>query len=290
MSDGASCEVGGKKHNGTTLNSLRRFKSKIMKALHDSAAMIGLCFLDVKGRVVYADPFFSRFVLRSMSSYVKKHFPSLPVGSYVIPDDNIPVILWRLSDHIVLAAQTRESVAPLITRTPLILRLAKKFIKNVTISSLEVKENLSTGDFDIQTWEVFSFKGNSKDLVLSALSNDENMLKVVEAIDGKRSVLAISKQTGVPLEKCAMILKNLLEWGMLIKVELCPLIRKVNAGKLLLFGIQDKYVRLYRELKTLCDGTRSVKEIADALGISYENLRHLLNILGEDVTWVKREG
>lgn len=280
----------GRKRNSAVLNSLRRFKSKLVKALHDSATMIGLCFLDIKGRIVYADPLFSRFVLRSMSNYVKKHFPSLPVGSYVIPDDNIPVILWRVSDHMFLAAQTRESVAPLIIRTPLILRLAKKFIRNMSYPSLDVEERLAADDFNIHAWEVFSFKEDSSDFALGALGEDKDVLKVVEAIDGRRSVLAISKYTGVPLEKCVLILRDLLEQGMLVKVEICPLIRKVNAGKLLLFGIQEKYVRLYRELKTLCDGTRSVKEIADALGIEYDNLRYLLSILGEDVTWVKREG
>ncbi|MBS7247828.1 MAG: hypothetical protein QXN15_02600 [Candidatus Jordarchaeales archaeon] len=289
MSDEAVFEGGGRKHNSIVLNSLRRFKSKLVKALHDSATMMGLCFLDIKGRIVYVDPLFSRFVLRSISNYVKKHFPSLPVGSYVIPDDNIPVILWRVSDQMFLAAQTRESVAPLITRTSLVLRLAKKFIKKMSYPS-DIEESLAADDFNIHAWEVFSFKEDFSDFALGALGEDKDVLKVVEAIDGRRSVLAISKHTGVPLDKCVLILRNLLEQGALVKVEICPLIRKVNAGKLLLFGIQEKYVRLYRELKTLCDGTRSVKEIADALGIDYDNLRYLLSILGEDVIWVKREG
>ncbi|MBS7288770.1 MAG: hypothetical protein KIH01_08550, partial [Candidatus Freyarchaeota archaeon] len=273
------------------LNSLRRFKSKLVKALHNSAATLGLCFLDIKGQVVYAEPFFSRFALKSVSSYVKKRALSLPVGSYVIPNDNVPVILWKVSDSIVLAAQTSESVAPLITRTPLILRLAKKFIKNIgPIPSSEEERGFVIDDFDIQAWEVFYLKDGLDGSVLNELGDDKDALKVVGAIDGKRSVSAVSKQAGVPLEKCILVVRRLLEQGVLGRVELCPVIRKVNSGRLLLFGIHDRYVRLYRELKTLCDGTRSMKEIADALDINYDNLRHLLSILGEDVTWVRREG
>lgn len=290
--EAASERSGGRERRGNKMfNSLRRFKSKLVKALHNSAAAVGLCFLDIKGQVVYADPFFSRFALRSVSSYVKKCSPSLPVGSYVIPNDNVPVILWRVSDSMVLAAQTSESVAPLITHTPLILRLAKKAIKNIgRIPSLEEQQGFVVDDFDVQAWEVFYLKDGLSDSALNVLGGDEDALKVVEAIDGKRSLLAVSRQADVPLEKCILVVRRLLEQGVLGRVELCPVIRKVNSGKLLLFGIHDRYVRLYRELKTLCDGTRSVKEIADALGINYDNLRYLLSILGEDVTWVKREG
>ncbi|MEM1723259.1 MAG: hypothetical protein QXK43_05830 [Candidatus Jordarchaeales archaeon] len=293
MANAANCTYNGGREEGSNklFNSLKRFKSKLMKALQNSVTMVELCLIDIKGRIVYADKFFSRSVLKSVSNFVKEHSLSLPVGSYVIPSNTAPVILWRVSDSMVLAAQTNSSIAPLITRTPLILRLARRVVKHIkydAMSELSESQTPVIDEFDVQAWEVFYLK-NADGLALGELGDDADLLKVANAIDGKKPVTVISKQTGVPLEKCISIIKMLLEHGVVGRVELCPVIRKINTGKLLFFGIRDEYVRFYRNLKALCDGTRSVKEIADALGINYDNLRYLLSILGEDVTWVRQE-
>ncbi|MHA1605943.1 MAG: hypothetical protein ACTSWP_00110 [Candidatus Freyarchaeota archaeon] len=268
------------------INALKRFTSRVARMLRDSATAVGLCFLDLKGRVMYANSFFSKIVMKSVSSYVKEKSSSIPVGSYVIPDESVPVILWKISDSAILAAQSKGTVAPLITKTPLILRLARKVEKILnTLSSISLEgEYIPFSDkLDVQPWDVFSLKQELPE----GLREDE--LRVLNEIDGNRSVLIISELTGIPIEKCVNILRRFLALEIVKKVELCPIIKRVNAGKLLLFGLSEKYVRLYRELKFLCDGTRSVREVADALGLRYERLRYLLSILGDDVIWVKRE-
>ena len=56
----------------------------------------------------------------------------------------------------------------------------------------------------------------------------------------------------------------------------------------MLFGIDSAYINLYKELRRLCNGKRTLEEIASILEIPERKLVNILERIGKYVEWIKK--
>ena len=90
------------------------------------------------------------------------------------------------------------------------------------------------------------------------------------------------------MEFVTNIIRQAMPQNMVKKVQQYPLIKRLDKGSLLLFGIDPSYVNLYKELRKLCNGKRTLEEIAGVLEIPESKLVNILEKIGKNVEWIKK--
>ncbi len=112
--------------------------------------------------------------------------------------------------------------------------------------------------------------------------------RVLEAIDGSNSIHRISLATGIPDDEIAAVVEYLAIRGFLKVAKMCPVIEGNDArfnAYLDLVGLPSKEFQLLERARGLCNGSRSLVEISEKLGVVPEQLYDVLEKLGDQVQW-----
>ena len=112
--------------------------------------------------------------------------------------------------------------------------------------------------------------------------------RVLEAIDGRNSIHQISLSTGIPDDEIAAIIEYLAIRGFLKVAKMCPVIESNDArfnAYLDLVGLPSKEFQLLERARSLCNGSRSLVEVSERLGVVPEQLYDVLDKLGDQVQW-----
>ncbi len=111
---------------------------------------------------------------------------------------------------------------------------------------------------------------------------------VLDAIDGRSTINAISERIGIEEEEVTEIIEYLAIWGVLEVMKLCPLLKENDSrfdAYLDLVGLPRKDYQLLIRAKPLCNGQRTIEEISERLGVTSERMHEVLEKLGDEVDW-----
>lgn len=111
---------------------------------------------------------------------------------------------------------------------------------------------------------------------------------VLEAIDGKSTINEISEKTQIEEEEIIEVIEYLAIWGVVQIVKLCPAMREDDMrfdSYLDLVGLPSRDYQLLKRAKPLCNGHRTIEEIAHRLDVSAERVHEVLVKLGDEVDW-----
>ncbi|MHA2603029.1 MAG: hypothetical protein AM324_012985 [Candidatus Thorarchaeota archaeon SMTZ1-83] len=112
--------------------------------------------------------------------------------------------------------------------------------------------------------------------------------KILETIDGELSIHDLSAKLGIEEKAVQEAVEYLAIWGVLRISKMCPQIEGADErfdAYLGLVGLPEKEYQLLKRAMTLCDGSRSLGEISEKLGVKSERLHEVLSKLGEQVEW-----
>ncbi len=112
--------------------------------------------------------------------------------------------------------------------------------------------------------------------------------RILEAINGKTPIIDLSTDLGLELQETNEIVEYLLIWGVVTISRLCPKIQENDSrfdAFLDIIGLPTKEYQLLNRAKPLCNGERSIVEISEKLGVTYETLYEMLPKLGDQVEW-----
>lgn len=282
-------------------------KKKLFSKLRKIAQKIGrtvktfpkasICVLNDKGIIFYCSRPIKKEVVNFISTYVQKNHEFFPEGSYVIPRSDLSLVVWKLSESVAVAIYTEGGIGPLLSLTPYIMHFSKK-IEDVVLkaSSLPVIEKniiyepkFYEFEPEISPYEVFLFnpqEEEQKGKILELFS--EEGVKILKEMDGRKTVQEIVEKTGASMEFVTKIIRQATLQKIVKKVQQYPLVKRLDKGSLLLFGIDPSYVNLYKELRRLCNGKRTLEEIAGVLEIPESKLVNILEKLGKNVEWIKK--
>ncbi len=113
--------------------------------------------------------------------------------------------------------------------------------------------------------------------------------RVLEAIDGKTSIDKLSLRMGLEDEEVSEVIEYLTIWGILSILQMCPQFSQDDArfdAFLDVIGLPSKDYQLLQRAKQFCNGTRSVVEISERLGVTPDQLYEMLEKLGDEVKWI----
>ncbi|TFF91676.1 hypothetical protein EU545_03280 [Candidatus Thorarchaeota archaeon] len=111
---------------------------------------------------------------------------------------------------------------------------------------------------------------------------------VLDAIDGQSTINAISERIGIEEEEVTEVIEYLAIWGVLEVMKLCPLLKENDSrfdAYLDLVGLPRRDYQLLKRAKPLCNGQRTIEEIAERLGVTSERVHEVLEKLGDEVDW-----
>ncbi|MHA1909015.1 MAG: hypothetical protein ACW98Y_17070 [Candidatus Thorarchaeota archaeon] len=129
------------------------------------------------------------------------------------------------------------------------------------------------------------FSRVSAGLPSTALSN---ILGVVRAADGDRTVLEIQKKTDLSEVNVTEAIANLVMWGAIQIVQLFPVIGERDnrfTAYLEVIGIPKKEFDILDIVWKYCTGGLSIREISDRSNIQPSRIVEILRKLGNYVTW-----
>ncbi|MDF1539663.1 MAG: hypothetical protein P1Q69_12255 [Candidatus Thorarchaeota archaeon] len=112
--------------------------------------------------------------------------------------------------------------------------------------------------------------------------------RVLETIDGVKPIMAISEELGIEMDEAYEVVEYLVIWGVVSICHMCPKMQENDVrfdAFLDLIGLPNKDYQLLRRAIPLCNGSRSVPDISERLGIITERLYELLIKLGDQVEW-----
>ncbi|TFF94600.1 hypothetical protein EU546_04680 [Candidatus Thorarchaeota archaeon] len=112
--------------------------------------------------------------------------------------------------------------------------------------------------------------------------------RVLDAIDGKSTINQISENTQVEEEEIIEIIEYLAIWGVVQIVKLCPALREDDSrfdSYLDLVGLPSRDYQLLKRAKPLCNGHRTIEEIAQRLDVNADRVNEVLVKLGDEVDW-----
>ncbi|MFX1393181.1 MAG: hypothetical protein ACFFAH_06345 [Promethearchaeota archaeon] len=120
------------------------------------------------------------------------------------------------------------------------------------------------------------------------LKVDESELKLLGAIDGFKTVYALSEEfPDVPIHKIKKIISNYLSKGSYIeKVELYPRIIRISDD--ILNKMTTETLALAYSLENICDGESSLADISKKVGIPIREIKKTLDLLGKHVIYKKK--
>ncbi|MEM2144363.1 MAG: hypothetical protein QW279_03310 [Candidatus Jordarchaeaceae archaeon] len=290
-------ERGEEKEKKKLFSKLRKIAQKIGRAVK-TFPKVSICVLNDKGIIFYCSRPIKKEVVNFISTYVQKNHEFFPEGSYVIPRSDLSLVVWKLSESVAVAIYTEGGIGPLLSLTPYIMHFSKK-IEDVVLkaSSLPISEKniIYEPKFDevepeIFPHEVFSFNSQEdeqKSKIFLELFGEEGV-KMLREMDGRKTVQEIVEKTGASMEFVTNIIRQAMLQKIVKKVQQYPLVKRLDKGSLLLFGIDPSYVNLYKELRRLCNGKRTLEEIAGVLEIPESKLVNILEKLGKNVEWIKK--
>ncbi|MEM3562734.1 MAG: hypothetical protein QXR19_05875 [Candidatus Jordarchaeaceae archaeon] len=279
---------------------LFRKLEKIAQKIEDAIGTFpkaNICILNTQGKIFYCSRAQRREILEFISDYVQKNHESYPKGSYAIPRSDLSLIIWKLSDNAAITIYTEGGLGALLSKTPYIMHFSKKIDQIVVkLSSLPTEECLMLYEkfmlggsrSEILRHEIFSpvFQTNEQKSKLLEVFNEVE-LKVLEEIDGKKTVQEIAEKTGIPLELVRKTIQRGISQSIVKRVKQYPLIKRLDRGSLLLFGIDPSYINFYKELRRLCNGKRTLEEIASLLEIPETKLVNILERVGNSIEWLR---
>lgn len=112
--------------------------------------------------------------------------------------------------------------------------------------------------------------------------------RVLDTIDGSKPILSISEEIGIQMDEAYEVVEYLVIWGVVSISRMCPVMQENDArfdAFLDLIGLPSKEYQLLRRAIPLSNGTRSLPEISERLGVTSERLYELLIKLGDQVEW-----
>ncbi|MHA1246545.1 MAG: hypothetical protein ACTSPE_04405 [Candidatus Thorarchaeota archaeon] len=116
--------------------------------------------------------------------------------------------------------------------------------------------------------------------------------RVLEAIDGSVTIKKLAEDLGLEVEALIRIVEFLAIWGVVRVYRLCPRVRQDDQrfdAFLDIIGLPERDYRLLRRARLLCNGSRSIEEIAERLSVTPERLSDVLSKLGDQVEWRRAE-
>jgi len=116
--------------------------------------------------------------------------------------------------------------------------------------------------------------------------------RIIDAMDGRRTLREIAEHVGVDIDTVIRVVEFLSIWGIVNVYRLCPLVQKEDArfdAFLDLIGLPEKDYRLLKRARLFCNGSRSLEAVSDRLQVPVEQLYEVLKKLGDQVEWRKAE-
>lgn len=289
---------GEEKEKKKLFSKLRKIAQKIGDTIN-VFPRVSVCVLNDKGIIFYCSRPIKKEMLKFISTYVQRNQEFFPEGSYAIPRSDFSLVVWKLSESAAIAIYTEGAIGPLLSVTPYIMHFSKKIVEIVVkLSSSPVEEyrmlyEESTSDEkkpDIFNHEIFLFvypeTEQKKEELLEMFG--EKGVKVLKEMDGKKTVQEIVEKTGIVLEDLVTIMKQGLSQNWVKRVQQYPLVKRLDGGSLLLFGIDPFYTNLYKELRRLCNGKRTLDEVAGILDVPESKLVNILERIGKYIEWIRK--
>ncbi|MHA1208853.1 MAG: hypothetical protein ACTSRF_06435 [Candidatus Freyarchaeota archaeon] len=251
----------GEKEKKKLIRKLEKITKKIGATIN-TFPKVNICVLNNEGTIVYCNRLLKRDMLEFISTYVKRNHEIFPDGSYAIPRSDISLVIWKLSEHAAIVIHTEGGVGALLSATP----------------------------NDIFWHDVFSFVGNNDGQQSEKFLEmfGEKGVKVLEEMDGRKNIKEIAEKTEISVEAVKEIIRQGLRQNLVKKVQQYPLVKRLDGGSLLLFGIDPAYTNFYRNLRRLCNGKRTLEEVASILEVPESKLVNILERIGKYVEWIRK--
>lgn len=130
------------------------------------------------------------------------------------------------------------------------------------------------------------FRSNTyeRETLMNLFGNDG--IEILLNIDGSRSIEGIQKKTNIDLEKIKEVVRLCSLERLVKRVRVHPLIRK--SIDLTDITTDKELSTIFEKVMRLCDGNRSLREIAKNLKVPISTITDFLVVLGEEVEWVKK--
>lgn len=256
---------------------------------------VGICILNHDGVIFYCNRTLNKDMLEFIATYVQRNHDIFPEGSHAIPRSDLSLVVWKLSEFTAIALHTEGGVGTLLSATPYIMRFSKKIDEIVIkLSSFPIKDYFVFYE-DIESkpnifgYEIFSFILTENEQEREELLDifGEKGVKILEEMDGRKTVQEIVEKTGIPLEAVKDVITQGIRLNKVIRFKQYPLVKRLNGGSLLLFGIDPTYTNLYKNLRKLCNGKRTLEEVASILEIPETKLVNILERIGKYVEWIR---
>jgi hypothetical protein len=290
-------DSGEEKDKKKLFSKLRKIAQKIGETVK-VFPRVSICVLNDKGIIFYCNRPMKKEMFKFISTYVQRNHEFFPEGSYAIPRSDLSLVVWKLSESVAIAIYTEGGIGPLLSVTPYIMHFSKKIDEIVVkLSSSPVEEyrmfyeeSTLENKPNIFRYEIFSFilqeAEQKKEELLEMFG--EKGVEVLEEMDGRKTVQEIAEKTGTPLEVVMKIIMQGISQNMVKKVQQYPLVKRLDGGSLLLFGIDPFYTNLYKELRRLCNGKRTLEEVASILEVPESKLVNILEKIGKYVEWIRK--
>jgi hypothetical protein len=291
-------EGGEEKVKKKLFSKLRKITQKIGGAVK-TFPRVSICVLNHKGIIFYCSRPLKKELLKFISTYVQRNHEFFPEGSYAIPRSDLSLVIWKLSETVAVVIYTDGGIGPLLSLTPYIMHFSKKINEIVEkVSSFPVEEYCmlyeestpEENEPSIFPYEIFSlnFQGEEQKIERLLELFGEEGVRLLKEIDGRKTVGEIVEKTGLSMEFAVNIIRQAILQNVVKKVQQYPLVKRLNGGSLLLFGIDPACINLYKDLRRLCNGKRTLEEIASILEIPESKLVNILERIGKYVEWIKK--
>ncbi|MFB0561725.1 MAG: hypothetical protein ACETWM_11005 [Candidatus Lokiarchaeia archaeon] len=285
---------GKEKERKKLIRKIDKIAKKIGNAIK-TFPKVNICILNHKGIIFYYNRTLKKDMLEFISTYVKRNHDIFPEGSYAIPRSDLSLVVWKLSESTAIVLHTEGGIGPLLSATPYILRFSKKIDETVVkLGSFPIEDSLmlyedSESKTNIFGHEVFSFIFQENEQENEELLEifGEKGVKVLEEMDGRKTVQEIAEKTGTSIEVVKEIIRQGIRLNKVMRYQLYPLVKRLNGGSLLLFGIDQAYTNLYKNLRKICNGKRTLAEVASILEVPETKLVNILERIGKYVEWIR---
>ncbi len=112
--------------------------------------------------------------------------------------------------------------------------------------------------------------------------------RLLENIDGKTTIRELSQTLGLEVNEIVEAIEYLAVWGVVKIMKKCPLLRESDTRfevYLNIIGIPNKDFQILNKARPLCNGSRSIEEISERIGVTAERLCEVFDRLGNMVKY-----
>lgn len=291
---GAYIKKDGKEKEKKLIRKLEKIAKKIENAIK-TFPRANVCILDHKGMIFHCNRNLKKDMLEFISTYVRRNHDIFPEGSYAIPRSDLSLVVWKLSESTAIVIHTESGIGTLLSATPYILHFSKKIEEIVVnLSPFPVEDYMTFYKDDEKKLNIF---GHEVYAFISQKTDQENekLLEIfgdkginfLEEMDGRKTVQEIAEKTDTPMEDVKETIMKGIKLKKVEKRQQYPLVKRLNGGTLLLFGIDPTYTKIYKNLRKLCNGKRTLEEVSSILEIPESKLVNILERIGKHVEWIK---